>query len=148
MATDKAAKRDTSAWLLLAGAGFIDALIITVVKMRFNDLGAIDFSEIAHILDYVLKVIESPFATFAIFAFIFFSPVLSFVALSRLHLSQAYPVLAALHLLFVEMFSQLLLHEPVSAKKATALSCLLLSIFLVYSDSGSVPRSEQKTLKP
>jgi multidrug transporter EmrE-like cation transporter len=126
------------AWWLLISAAFIDTFFITVLKMQCNKFGDIDIGSISGMIGYLIRFLQDPVSAIAAFILIF-SPFLSFIALSHLQLSRAYPVLAALHLFFVEIFSLLLLHETASGKKAIGLCCLVLSIFLIYSERTKPP---------
>lgn len=126
-------KRAPPTWLLLLASAVLDTLLVTIVKMQFNQFGDFDIRSVGSVMDSLLKFMQNPFAAIPTIA-LFFSPIIAFIALSRLQLSRVYPVLAALHLFFVETFSFFLLDEPVSGRKAIGLCCLVFSIFLVYSE--------------
>lgn len=127
-------KKDTPAWLLLLASAVIDTFLVTIVKMQFNKFGDVDIRSVSGVIDSLLKFLQNPSAAIPIII-LCLSPIIAFIALSRLQLSRVYPVLAALHLFFVEMFSFFLLDEPVSGKKAIGLCCLVFSIFLISSET-------------
>jgi multidrug transporter EmrE-like cation transporter len=125
--------KETFAWLMLIAAGLVDTVSMTILKVQFNYFGEINISSASAVIDYSMRFFQSPYVLASV-AVITFSPLLNLIALSRLQLSRAYPVLAALHLFLIQSFSILLLQEPFSVKKAIGLCLLLLSIFIVYSE--------------
>lgn len=133
METENNFKSLRSAWGLLMVSAIIETLAITIIKVRFNSIGEIDFSTFPLFADYLRRFFQWLPAGIAI-GTLMVSPLLPFIALSRLQLNIAYPVLAALHLFFVEIYSHLLLHEPAGIKKALGLCCILVSLFFFYSD--------------
>lgn len=135
MKTGKGAT-DKFAWTLLVAGAALDTISITIIKAHFNIIGEINTGSIQALAGYALKFSEFPIAVIAVIL-LTISPILPFIAISRIQLSLGYPVLAALHLLFVQISGYLLLHEPIEANKAGGVICILISIYFFHKDSLS-----------
>ena len=109
METDKIVKRKIL-WGLLIASAFIESLTITIIKRQFNILGKVDLSALSDIFEYSKKLLEPPIVLVAA-SILIFSPLLPFIVISRMQISLAYPVLVALHLFFITIFSHLLLPQ-------------------------------------
>jgi multidrug transporter EmrE-like cation transporter len=125
--------RNKIVWGLLFTAGLIDTLSVLVIKIRLNSLKEIDFNTIGEFFDFCIRFFESPYAVFAVIMLLS-SPLLSFIALSRIQISTAYPVLAGFHLFLIESFSHIVLREQPSMNKILGVCCIFVSLFLFYKD--------------
>lgn len=127
---------------MLVAAAFIETLAVTLLKIRFNEIGGVESASFTYLTGYALKFVESSPAALAL-CFILVSPILPFIALTRLQLSIAYPVMVALHLSFMLAFTAALLQEPLTGNKLTALGFILLSLVFFFWDQskGETPQS-------
>lgn len=118
-------------WGLVFLAALFDSYASLIVKMKFNELGHIDFSSLRSFFQYILKFVKSPILLSAIITFAA-APALWFLALNRLDLSIGYPVLVAFHLVFILAFGILFLNEGMTINKAIGTVLLMISIYLFY----------------
>ncbi len=123
--------RNYSGFVLVGLAAIFDAYAAFIVKSRFNAVGSMDFSSLRNFATYVFRVFKSPWMATAIIAYVA-APALSFVALNKLNLSVAYPVLVAIHLLFAFIFGVFFLSEPVTGSKMIGSALVLLSLYFFY----------------
>lgn len=119
-----------SPWVMIFISALLECLSIYFIKLRFNELGNINVSSFSLVVNYLINFIKSPYAVFAIFAFIA-SPLLWFFALSKIELSYGYPVSIALKLILIFLSSYLFLHEKINQSKVIGVILLLISLFLL-----------------
>lgn len=120
-----------TAWALVFAAALCDSYAAFVVKMKFNELGKMDLSSWSSFFTYMLTFVKSPLLLTAITTFVA-APGLWFLALNRLELSSAYPVLVGLHLLFVLVFGVGLLGEQISTPKMIGTALIFVAMYLFY----------------
>ena len=118
-------------WGLVFFSALFDSYAAFIVKRKFNQLGSIDFTSFHSFVKYISIFIKDPVLLTAVFTFVT-APALWFFALNRLHLSVAYPVLIALHLLFILFFGVFFLGELMTAKKMIGIALVVLSLFFFY----------------
>ena len=118
-------------WGFIVISSVMDAYAATVVKMRFNELGKMDLSSPKVFINYILNFLNSPLVIIAVIAFLV-APFLWFIALNRVQLSIGYPVIQALHLLFVLIFSIWFVHEEINTNKIIGVICIGLSLYFFY----------------
>lgn len=118
-------------WGLIFLAALFDTYAALIVKMRFKELGVINFGSLQSIISYILKMISSPLLFSAIFAYVL-APVLWFFALNRIDLSVGYPVLVIFHLVFITLFAFLFLKEGMTIYKIIGLVLFILSLYFFY----------------
>lgn len=118
-----------SSWVLVVLSAVCDSYAAYVVKHKFNMQGEMDLSSFAAVRAYLWHFVQSPLLLTAIFTFVA-APALWFIALNRLDLSVAYPVLVALHLVLVMLTGALLLGEDVNGFKIAGTILLLGSLVL------------------
>jgi multidrug transporter EmrE-like cation transporter len=114
-------------WGLVTLSALFDSYAAYVVKGKFNELGRIDLSSWDTAGRYLLTFAKSPLLATAAVTFVL-APVLWFLALNRLDLSRAYPVLVGMHLVFVLILGVALLDEPMTLKKAIGTLLVLASL--------------------
>ena len=114
-------------WGLVVFSALLDSYAAYIVKTQFNKLGKIDFSNLKSIWDYMLHFFQQPILLTAIVAFVA-APGFWFIALNRLDLSIAYPVLVGFHLIFVLVFGVMLLNEGMSVNKIIGCFLVLISL--------------------
>lgn len=115
-------------WMLIFYAAIADCYAAYIIKMKFNELGEINFS--SGLLDYGLALIKSWLFISAVVAYAL-APFLAFIALNRLDLSVFYPVSIVFHLIFVILLATML-GESVSAFKITGMILIVVSLFFLF----------------
>lgn len=123
-------KGNLLAWGLVFLSALADSFAAFIVKRRFNELGAIDLGGFLPVFHYIVQFLKSPIVIIAVIAY-FSAPALWFVALNRINLSVAYPVLVGFHILFVFVLAVLFLGEGITAKKIIATLLVLTAVFLL-----------------
>jgi multidrug transporter EmrE-like cation transporter len=120
-------------WGLVFLSALFDSYAAFIVKTQFNKLGKIDFSSFANVLDYMITFFKNPVLLTAIATFVA-APGLWFVALNRLDLSIAYPVLVGFHLIFVLFLGIAFLGEGLNLNKTIGCGLVLLSLYFFYKN--------------
>lgn len=118
-------------WGFVFFAALFDSYAAFIVKTQFNKLGKIDFSSIKSVLKYIYVFVQNPILLTALITF-FAAPALWFIALNRLDLSVAYPVLVGFHLVFVLIFGIVFLSEGMTVNKGIGCALVLLSLYFFY----------------
>lgn len=118
-------------WGLIFIASLFNSYASFVVKLRFNQLGRIEFKSLKKVIVYLLHFLKSPMVISAVLAFLL-SPLFWFAALNKIDLSIAIPVQFSLHLLLVLIFSVLLLNEKINIQKIAGVLCLGISLYFLY----------------
>ena len=117
-------------WILIIFSALLDSYAAFVVKMKFNELGPMDFSSFSGFLHYMGAFVRSPLLVTGVLAFAT-APALWFLALNRLELSVGYPALVGCHLLFIMIFGLYFLGEPVTANKLIGASLVMVSFYFL-----------------
>lgn len=120
-------------WGLVFLSALFDSYAAFIVKTQFNKLGKINFSSINAIVDYMWVFIKNPILLTAIATFVA-APAMWFIALNRLDLSVAYPVLVGFHLIFVLFFGVFFIGEGMSINKLIGCLLVLLSLYFFYKN--------------
>ncbi len=115
-------------WGMVFLSALFDSYAAYIVKTQFNKLGKLDFSSWKGFYDYMIVFFKNPIMLTALATFIA-APAMWFVALNKLDLSVAYPVLVGFHLLFVLFFGVLFLDEGMTANKAIGSLLVLVSLY-------------------
>jgi multidrug transporter EmrE-like cation transporter len=120
-------------WGLVFLSALFDSYAAFIVKSQFNKLGKIEFSNFSIVLDYLITFFKNPILLTAIATFVS-APALWFVALNRLDLSIAYPVLVGFHLIFVLFLGVVFLGEGFNLNKTIGCGLILLSLYFFYKN--------------
>ena len=126
-------KEFLSSWGLVFLSALFDSYAAFIVKRQFNTLGKIDFSSFNSFFEYILLFFKNPLLITALITFLC-APGLWFIALNKLDLSIAYPVLVVFHLIFILLAGILLLGEGLSLNKAIGCSLILISLYFFYKN--------------
>lgn len=122
-------------WILSWGMLLVGVIMnifgTSVIKLKMNQLGRIDFTSIANVLGYFITLAKHPSAFLGMVA-VLLAPVPLAVALSRMELSVAYPAATALNFLFLIPFSVLFLSEALTVSKMIAVGLIVVSVWLLY----------------
>lgn len=117
-------------WGLIILSALCDSYAAFIVKMKFNELGPMDFSSFSNFFRYLLEFVKSPVLLTAALTFVA-APFLWFVALNRIDLSVGYPGLVGFHLIFIMTFGIFFLAEPVTARKLLGVLLVGASFYLL-----------------
>ncbi len=118
-------------WGLIIISALFDTYAAFIVKMKFNQLGPIDFSSFQSVLKYLMTFLKSPILISAVITFAL-APCLWFLALNRLDLSIGYPSLVGFHLVFILIFGIFFLGEPLTLGKVTGVVLVMISFFFLH----------------
>lgn len=117
-------------WGLIILSALCDSYAAFIVKMKFNELGPMDFSSFSNFSRYLLEFVKSPVLLTAALTFVA-APFLWFVALNRIDLSVGYPGLVGFHLIFIMTFGIFFLAEPVTVRKLLGVLLVGASFYLL-----------------
>ena len=117
-------------WAFIVLSALFDSYASFIVKMKFNDLGAIDLHSFRNTMRYLSAFFRSPLLLTAMMTFVL-APALWFLALNRVDLSAGYPTLVGFHLLFILIFGIFFLGEPLTLRKGVGVTLVLLSFYFL-----------------
>lgn len=120
-------------WGLVFLSAFLDAVAIYFIKHSLNTLGPIPLSSFKECMNYFISLLKNPMALGGFFAYAA-SPFLWLLALSRLEVSIAYPLVVTLHLFFATIVAFFFLGEQVTTSKILAVVLIMASVLLLYVD--------------
>ena len=123
-------KNFMASWGLVILSALLDSYAALIVKMKFNELGPLDYSSLSGFLKYLSLFVRSPLLVTALLAFVT-APALWFLALNKLDLSVGYPALVGFHLVFIMIFGLFLLGEPVTAGKLIGAGLVMVSFYFL-----------------
>ena len=126
-------------WGLVALCAICDSYAAYVVKYKFNQQGQMDFASVHALASYMWEFVQSPLLLTALITFLA-APGIWFLALNRLDLSVAYPVLVILHLLLVMIIGALLLNESFGLNKAIGTLLIIVSLCFFFGSQSEHPR--------
>ena len=116
---------------LIILSALFDSYAAFVVKLKFNELGPMDFTSFGNFFTYLLKLASSPLFLSGLVTFIL-APGIWFFALNRVDLSVGYPTLVGFHLIFVLIFGVFFLGEAFTLRKGVSVSLILFSLYLLF----------------
>ena len=116
---------------LIALSAVLDSYAAFVVKLKFNELGKIDFSSFAGFFGYMANFFKSPLLLSGIVAFVC-APGIWFLVLNKIELSIGYPILVGFHLVFVLVFGVIFLDEGFTFNKLMGTLLIFLSLYFFY----------------
>jgi len=118
-------------WILVLCSACFDSFAAIVVKRQLNLVPAPQWTSLRSVFEFGLRMISSLELVIGLILFVS-APAMWFLALQRLPLTTAYPVLVAIHLLLVLVGGWYVLSEQVSVAKAVSCVLLIASIVLMY----------------
>lgn len=123
------------------GSGLAFAMLVTgvalnaagalLVKLKMNELGAWQPTSVRMALGYFGLLFRSPLAS-AGAALFCLAPVFLAVAVSRMALSTAYPIILVLNMILVMALGVFFLGESITWTKFCGIALALASIYLLY----------------
>jgi multidrug transporter EmrE-like cation transporter len=118
-------------WGMLVIGVIMNIFGTSVIKLKMNLLGRIDFESFFGFCGYFVSLAKYPAALLGIIA-VLAAPVPLAIALSRMELSVAYPVATALNFLVLIPFSIAILGETFTVTKLLAVGLIAASVYLLY----------------
>lgn len=115
---------------LILFAALADCAAAYAIKLRFNELGSINYSSFSDLFTYGLNLIRSWVFVSGLFAYVC-APILSFVALSKTDLSTYYPISVVFHLIFIVLLASLL-GESFTLFKVIGILLLIMSLTFLF----------------
>ena len=117
-------------WGLIILSALCDSYAAFIVKMKFNELGPMDFSSASNFFRYLFEFVKSPVLLTAAVTFVV-APLLWFVALNRIDLSVGYPGLVGFHLVFIMTFGIFFLGEALTIPKLLGVLLVCASFYFL-----------------
>jgi len=121
-----------STWGLLFLAAFLDVVAIVVIKFRLNEIGAFNYQNFTSIIKFSINVISTPQTFLSALMILVISPICFAIALSRINLSTAYPIVIGMGCLFLIMSSYFFLNESFTIKKLFGALLIIIGIYFTY----------------
>ncbi|OFY71339.1 MAG: hypothetical protein A3G23_04060 [Bacteroidetes bacterium RIFCSPLOWO2_12_FULL_37_12] len=119
-------------WGLVILSGILDSSAIILIKKSLNRFGKIPLESVGLTFDYLIDFLKSPISLAGIL-FYLCSPFIWFLALSRLEVSKAYPVLVSIHLVLSFLLAVMFLDEKLTLIKMIALFMILTGAILLIN---------------
>ena len=118
-------------WGMIFFAALMDVYGAFVVKARINELGPVKYETIFTVLRYFLELLKSPLVLFGAFL-ILLAPIPYALALTRMDISTAYPMIVAFNALLLIPIAIIFLGETVSLYKMFGMTMIILGLYFIY----------------
>jgi len=118
-------------WGMILAGVVTNVLGMYLIKMKMNDLGAIQVTSLGSVIQYFFMLAKSA-AAMTGFVLFMIAPVPFAIALSRMELSTAYPLSIALSCLMVVPITALFFGETIGANKVIAIVMIITSLYFLY----------------
>ena len=112
-------------------AAVVDIISIIVIKSRLNLLGPVKYTGIVEVAVYCINVIKTP-QTFFASVLLVLSPIFYGLALSKINLSMAYPLIVAFSAILLVTTSYFYLGENITFKQILGTILIILGVFIIY----------------
>ena len=118
-------------WGLIIIAAIVDVISIIIIKSRLNLLGPVKYTSIIDVVVYCINVIKTP-QTFFASVLLVLSPIFYGLALSKINLSLAYPLIVAFSAILLVTTSYFYLGENITFKQILGTILIILGVFIIY----------------
>ena len=118
-------------WGLIIIAAIVDVISIIIIKSRLNLLGPVKYTGIIDVIVYCLNVIKTP-QTFFASVLLVLSPIFYGLALSKINLSLAYPLIVAFSAILLVITSYFYLGENITFKQILGTILIISGVFIIY----------------
>ncbi len=118
-------------WGLIILAAIVDVISILIIKNRLNLLGPVKYSSFIEVASYCINVIKTP-QTFIASVLLVLSPIFYGLALSKINLSLAYPLIVAFSAIFLVSMSYFYLGENLTLKQIFGTTLIIIGVFIIY----------------
>ena len=120
-----------STWGLIFFAAVMDVIGAYVVKAKINELGAVNYSGIYEVVEYLFDLAKFPLVWFGTFL-ILTAPIPYALALSRMELSTAYPVIVTLNALLLIPIAVFFLNESLTVYKIIGFIIIIIGLYFIH----------------
>jgi len=121
-------------WGMLMVSVLFNAYGVFVMKLKLNELGAIQLDSFQTVLSYFLILMKSPLIISGVILF-FIAPFVFVIALSRMEIVVAYPIQIGLNFLFLVLLALIFLGEKITVYKLIGILLILIGMYFL-SKSG------------
>lgn len=118
-------------WGLIIIAAIVDVISIIIIKSRLNLLGPVKYTSIIDVVVYCINVIKTP-QTFFASVLLVLSPIFYGLALSKINLSLAYPLIVAFSAILLVITSYFYLGENITFKQILGTILIISGVFIIY----------------
>lgn len=118
-------------WGMIILAALMDVYGAYVVKARINELGPVRYESFVIVFKYLFELSKSPLVLFGAFL-ILTAPIPYVLALSRMELSTAYPIIVAVSALLLIPVAIIFLGETISWYKTMGIIIIILGLCFIY----------------
>ena len=118
-------------WGMLFLGVIMNVVGVYLVKLKINELGAVQFDALMSVITYFIDLIRTPLVLVGAF-FVLAAPLPYAIALSRMDLSVAYPFSIALNCLIILPIAVIYLGEGFTWNKAIGTGLIIISIYVLY----------------
>ena len=120
-----------STWGLIFFAAVMDVIGAYVIKAKINELGAVNYSGIYKVVEYLFDLAKYPLVWFGTFL-ILTAPIPYALALSRMELSTAYPVIVTLNALLLIPIAVIFLNESLTIYKIIGFIIIIIGLYFIH----------------
>jgi multidrug transporter EmrE-like cation transporter len=118
-------------WGLIIIAAIVDVFSILIIKNRLNLLGPVKYSSLVEVISYCINVIKTP-QTFFASVLLVLSPIFYGLALSKINLTLAYPLIVAFSAILLVITSYFYLGENITFKQIIGTIFIIAGVFIIY----------------
>tara|TARA_B100000242_G_C42804884_1_gene374281 strand:- start:40 stop:420 length:381 start_codon:yes stop_codon:yes gene_type:complete len=120
-----------STWGLIFFAAVMDVIGAYVVKAKINELGSVNYDTIFNVINYLVSLAKFPLVWFGTFL-ILTAPLPYALALSRMELSTAYPVIVTLNALLLIPIAVFFLNESLTVYKIIGFIIIIIGLYFIH----------------
>ena len=118
-------------WGLIIFAAIVDVISILIIKNRLNFLGPVKYTGFLEVVYYCISVIKTP-QTFIASILLVLSPIFYGLALSKINLSLAYPLIIGFSAIFLVSMSYFYLGENLTVKQILGITLIIVGVIIIY----------------
>ena len=120
-----------STWGLIFFAALMDVIGAFAVKLKINELGSVNYNGLYDVIEYLINLAKFPAVWFGTFL-ILTAPLPYALALSRMELSTAYPVIVTLNALLLIPIAVIFLNESLTLYKIIGFIIIIIGLYFIH----------------
>ena len=120
-----------STWGMIFCAALIDVIGAFVVKTKINELGSVNYSSLYNVFEYLFTLAKFPIVWFGT-VLILIAPLPYALALSRMELSTAYPIIVTLNALLLIPIAVIFLNESLTIFKVLGFIIIIVGLYFIH----------------
>lgn len=120
-----------STWGLIFFAALMDVIGAFAVKLKINELGSVNYNGLYDVIEYLINLAKFPAVWFGTFL-ILTAPLPYALALSRMELSTAYPVIVTLNALLLIPIAVIFLNESLTFYKIIGFIIIIIGLYFIH----------------